>query len=517
MSGPDDDEEDSPSLDIYDGPVADDPVRLYLTQMGKIPMLTRAEEIAAAKEIERTRLQYRGSMLGTDFVLARVEQILGKVASRELPMDRTMEVSVKNLDKKTQVCGLLCPNIETLQELLRRNWQDFRTAVQRKKEPEMSANDDSTNGKSKNTEHNPAWKSLVRRRGRAVRLVEETKLRTNHIQPLFAKLTEISKRMNALQEQLKTEREAPNENTLLIQDLREELGTLMKSTCESPATLRQRVLKTAEYRQQYDAAKNTLAAGNLRLVVSIAKKFRGRGISFLDLIQEGNTGLMRAVDKFEYQRGFKFCTYATWWIRQSITRVIANHSRTIRVPVHMIEGMSRVRKVKKTLTYELGRDPTTEEIAVRADLSPEEAKAIMQMNRQPLSLDQSIGDDDDRACSELLKDESQGDPQGLSEQGELMDRLGDALQVLGYREREILRLRFGLCDRKACTLEEVGQIFGVTRERVRQIEQKAVRKLQDPRRSGTLTGFVDGKVDADAVKPWIGQGPGTRRGPPVRK
>jgi RNA polymerase primary sigma factor len=275
-----------------------------------------------------------------------------------------------------------------------------------------------------------------------------------------------------------------------IAAVRSELKQLMTTTMESPASLRRRCRQLRGQFQEFENVKRELSSGNLRLVVSIAKKYRNRGLSFLDLIQEGNTGLMRAVDKYEYRRGFKFSTYATWWIRQAITRAIADQARTIRIPVHMIDVLMRLRNTARRLLQEMGREPTTEETALAAGVSLEETERVLDIGRHPVSLDRPIGEGDDCSFGEFVQDTGTENPSKLANNGLLRERIEELLKTLTYREREIIRLRYGLADGYSYTLEEVGRIFKVTRERVRQIEAKAVAKLQHPVRSRYLEPFI---------------------------
>ncbi len=453
----------------------DDPVRMYLMQMGEIPMLSRDEEVSSAQRIEITRTRFRRTMLCNDLMLHGAAELLEKVAAGKLRLDRTIEISVTNTEEKKRILRRIGPNLQTIHHLLAQNQIDFRIA---------------TNRHRSQARRHAAWRRMICRRNKVVRLIEEFNLRLPRLIPIMERLHEIAHRMATVNQQLfhPEHRMHPGNKSVL----RRELQYLMKITLETPATLKRLVHRSKARKAMYDSAKRRLSAANLRLVVSIAKRYRNRGMNFLDLIQEGNTGLMRAVDKFEHARGYKFSTYATWWIRQAITRAIADQSRTIRLPVHMIDTMSKIRSVTADFVQKHGREPNPEEIAEIAGISVEDARCVCKMTRQPLSLDQPVGDHEENHFGEFLEEHRFEDPLYDTNLEALKERLEKVMDDLSYREREILRLRYGLADGYTYTLEEVGKIFSVTRERVRQIESKAVRKLQSPYRCRGLVGFLDG-------------------------
>ncbi len=464
----------------------DDPVRMYLTQMGEISLLTREEEIRLAKKIETTRMIFRRKVLENDYSIRSSVDVLEQVHEGDLPFDRTMKISTAEEDAKGKIAARIPVNLKTVKRLLelnRRDWEELDGP-----------------GRISKARTEEIDRQLTTRRRKMATLIEELSLRTSKIQPLLKKLRSIANKKIELRNTVAKSDQFPDRyDPEDIMVMREELAGMRSLVLCDPDELSGRVKNITMVFDEYEQAKRDLSGGNLRLVVSIAKKYRNRGLSFLDIIQEGNTGLMRAVDKYEYKRGYKFSTYATWWIRQAITRAIADHARTIRIPVHMIETMSKLRNIAKNLLQDLGREPTIEEIAEAAEMPVSEARRVMKISRHPISLDRPVGESEDSYFGDFIEDQAADNPSETATSDMLRGRIEQVLKTLTYREREIIKLRYGIGDGYTYTLEEVGRIFKVTRERVRQVEAKAIRKLQHPVRARKLQGFVDGTAEEEEM------------------
>ncbi|MGH8046877.1 MAG: RNA polymerase sigma factor RpoD [Chthoniobacterales bacterium] len=463
------DEKADSKLDILD-----DPVRMYLRQMGQVPLLTREQEVEISKRIEDAELQVQDTLYGFGFVARAHLDLAQKLVDMRERFDRVIQdKKIESRERYMKVLPRLCQQVRKQTELVTNTYRGMAGTKDSKGTPAQR-------------------KAFEKSLGTLRKLYPKFFFKQKVIEDFVALADENLRLIQNLQHEAdRAKRSTKTDASKAKKNVELQLKEMQVRLWLAPTDYGKKHHELKDWHRKALRAKTEMVEANLRLVISIAKKYTNRGLSFLDLIQEGNMGLMKAVEKFEYRRGYKFSTYATWWIRQAITRSIADQARTIRIPVHMIETINKLIRVQKQLVQEYGREPSPEEVSDEIQLPVERVRAVLKMAQQPISLQAPVGDSDDTSFGDFIEDKGAENPADQAAIVLLKDKIKDVLDTLTERERQVLEQRFGLVDGYSRTLEEVGRQFKVTRERIRQIEAKALRKMRHPTRIRQLEGFLE--------------------------